>query len=271
MTDPTAPHESYATLHVERIAEQGVLRFAIDNPPLNLLTQRVRHDLGSLLLALHLPSAAAVRCAVFASGPQAFCAGADLAEFPQRFDPIVARLHGQNAYRMMLALVEGDTPVVAALRGDCLGAGLELALGCSYRIAAASARLAMPEVMRGAWPGTGGSVLLARQVGPSIAKRLLYTGETLDAAQALAVRLVDEVVDDGELDVRSFTLAADIADRPAGAVRTLSQLVDHDFRRQFRAHLQFEIERFVQTWQTADAREGVAAFLEQRPPSWTHR
>ena len=268
-----AAPEPPSTLHIERLAERGVLRFAIDNPPLNVLTQRVRHELGALFLGLQAPLASddAVRALVFASGPRAFCAGADLKEFPQRFYAAVARLHGLNAHRMILALVECDTPVIAALRGACMGGGLELALGCAYRVAATSARLALPEVQRGVWPGTGGSVLLARQVGPSIAKRLLYTGETLDAKQALAIGLVDEVVDDAELDARALALVTDIADRPAGSVRTLSQLVDHEFRRQFRSHLQFEIERFVQTYQTADAREGLAAFFEKRAAKWVHR
>ena len=262
-----------APVIVERLPERGVMRFAIANPPLNLLTQRVRHELGTLLLELHWPAheSPPVRAAVFASGARAFCAGADMNEFPQRFHPAVARLHAVNAHRMILALVEGDTPVVAALRGPCMGGGLELALGCSYRIAGASARLALPEILRGVWPGTGASALLARQVGPSIAKRLLYTGETLDAAQALAIGLVDEVVEDAELDARALALATEIADRPAVSVRTLSQLVDHEFRRQFRSHLQYEIERFVQAYQSEDAREGLAGFFEKRAAKWTHR
>ena len=269
-----APAELGSILRIERLAERGVLRFAIDNPPLNVLTQRVRHELGTLLLGLHAPATSenvAVRAAVFASGPCAFCAGADPNEFEQRFHLAVARLHALNAHRMILALVESDTPVIAALRGACMGGGLELALGCAYRIAGASATLALPEVQRGIWPGTGGSVLLARQVGPSIAKRLLYTGETLEAKQALEIGLVDEVVEDAEVDARSLALAGEIADRPAGSVRTLSQLVDHEFRRQFRSHLQFEIERFVQAYQTDDAREGLAAFFEKRLTKWVHR
>ena len=125
---------------------------------------------------------------------------------------------------MILALLELDTPVIASLRGTCMGGGLELALGCGYRIAAASAKLALPEVKRGVWPGTGGAMLLARQIGPSAAKRLLYTGATLDAREALSLALVDEVVDDEILDPRAQQLAAEIAAQPASSIRTLTQL-----------------------------------------------
>lgn len=273
-TDPSLTTDGPdSPLRVERLAGGGVLRFEIVNPPLNVLTQRVRHEIGNLLLGLqaHPHGESVARAIVFSSGPQAFCAGADLKEFPQRFYPAVARLHALNAHRMILALVECDTPVVAAIRGACMGGGLELALGCGLRIAGASAKLALPEVQRGVWPGTGGAVLLARQVGPSAARKLLYTGETLSAEQALAIGLVDEVVEDGAVDERALALAAEIADRPAGSIRTISQLVDHGFRRQFRSHLQYEIERFVQAYQSDDAREGIAAFFEKRAPRWTHR
>lgn len=253
-------------LQVQPDAASGVLSLAIANPPLNVLTQAVRRQLGTLFLALQ--EDASVRCVLWHGGERAFCAGADLKEFPLRFDPAVARAHGMNAHRMMLALVELDTPVVAALRGACMGGGLELALGCSLRIAATSAQLALPEIKRGVWPGTGGAPLLARLVGPATAKRLLYTGATLSAREALAIGLVDEVVDDAVLDDHARALAAGIAAQPVTSLRTLSALVDHRFRAEFRTHLQYELERFVQAYQLPDAREGNAAFFEKRAPRW---
>ena len=245
---------------------EGVLRLSIANPPLNVLTQTVRRELGDLFA--HLQRDASVRCVLWESGDRAFCAGADLKEFPLRFDTAVARAHGENAHRMMLALVDLDTPVVAALRGACMGGGLELAMGCGYRIAASSARLALPEVNRGAWPGTGGTLLLSRLVGPSIAKRLLHPGATIDAAHALSIGLVDEVVDDGALDARAAEFARTVAAQPATSIRTMSRLVDRRLRLDLREHLQFELERFVQAYQLPDAKEGIAAFFEKRAPRW---
>lgn len=254
-------------LQVER--ESGLLRLAIANPPLNVLTQAVRDQLGSLLLALQ--DDAHARCVIFASGERAFCAGADLKEFSQRFDPQVARAHGANAHRMILALVELDTPVVASLRGYCMGGGLELALGCSWRIAARSCQFALPEINRGVWPGTGGSMLLTRLVGPSVAKRVLYTGTTLSAEEALRLGLIDQVVDDARLETSVQEFAVEIAAKPRSSIRTLSQLVDRDFRQAFREHLRFELEQFVQAYQLPDAREGVDAFFGKREPRWAQR
>lgn len=246
----------------------AVARMVIDNPPLNVLTQSVRRRLGDLLL--DFGARRDVRCVVFGSGSRAFCAGADLSEFAQRFDPLVAGQHADNAQRMILALIEIDIPVIAAVRGFCLGGGFELALGCSARIAAASAQFGLPEIDRGVWPGTGGTALLERLAGPAVAKRLVYGGGRLDAAQALALGLVDEVVDDAALEERALELAAFYAGKPGRSVRTVTQLVDHGFRAAFREHLRFERERFVEAYRTHDAREGNRAFFEKRVPDWRH-
>lgn len=257
----------WTALQVGHDAAQGVLHLRIHHPPLNLLNQEVRHALGELLREVQCEPA--VRCIVWGSGERSFCAGADLREYPLRFDPAVARAHVENAQRMILALVESDTPVIAALRGPVMGGGVELALGCSYRIAARSATFALPEVKRGAWPGTGGMPLLQRLVGPSQAKRLLYTGETLEAPQALALGLVDELVDDELLDARAAELAATIARQPRSSLRTMGQLLDHQFRSAFREHLRLEAECFVQAYQLPAAREGYQAFFEKRDPRWS--
>lgn len=252
-----------------RIGQSLALAYvSIHNPPLGVLNQTVRRELGDFFLAAQ--DEAQTRCIVFESGERSFCAGADLREYAQRFDAAIARAHAQNAHRMILALVDLDTPTIASLRGPCLGGGLELAMACSYRIAARTARFALPEVTRGAWPGTGGTVLLSRLVSPSAAKRLLYTGEALSAEEACAMGLVDEVVDDALLEERTQTLAGLIADKPRSSIQTMARLVDRDFRSSFRAHLQYEAECFVQAYQLPAAREGYDAFFEKRPPRWQH-
>lgn len=246
----------------------GVARIVIDHPPLNVLTQSVRRELGDAWLGLQAQRE--VRCVVFGSA-DAFCAGADLKEFAQRFDPVVAAQHADNAQRMILALVELDIPVVAAVRGFCLGGGLELALGCTHRIASRSARLGLPEIDRGVWPGTGGTLLLDRLVGPATTKRLVYGGQPLTAEQALTFGLLDEVVDDTALDARALDLATAYAAKPGASIRSITQLCDRDFRLRFREHLRFERQRFVEAYQTHDAREGHRAFFDKRLPAWQHR
>lgn len=256
----------WASLSAWHDETSAVSHVAINNPPLGVLNQAVRRELGAFFLQAQ--SDPAVRCVVFDSGPRGFCAGADLREYTLRFDLAVARQHVDNAHRMILALVELDVPTIASIRGACMGGGLELALGCSYRIAARGAMLALPEVTRGAWPGTGGSVLLARQLPPSLAKRLLFTGETLDADTACRLGLIDEVVEDAALEDRVQALALQFAAQPRSSIQTVSRLVDRDFRAQFRSHLQYEAECFVHAYQLPAAREGSQAFFEKRSPRW---
>lgn len=258
---------NWNTLALRHDEARAVLELRIQQPPLNLLTQALRQELGSFFLGL--ATAPHVRCVVFASGERTFCAGADLKEYPLRFDPAVARAHVDNAQRMILALVDCDTPVIAALRGPCMGGGLELALACGYRLAASTATFALPEVKRGAWPGTGGIPLLTRLVGPSTARRLLCTGETLSADEALRLGLVDEVVDDAQLELRAHALATEFAQQPASSIRAISDLLDHGFRASFREHLRHEAECFVRAYQLPAAREGYEAFFEGRAPRWT--
>ncbi len=264
---PTNDGAATRAVRIETLSP-GVARIVIDHPPLNVLTQAVRRELGDAWLGLQAQRD--VRCVIFGSA-EAFCAGADLREFPQRFDPAVAAQHAHNAQRMILALAELDIPVIAAVRGFCLGGGFELALGCSLRIAARSARFGLPEIDRGVWPGTGGTLLLERLVGPATAKRLVYGGEHLTADQALALGLVDEVIEDSALAERALALATAYAAKPGASIRTLTQLVDRDFRERFREHLRFERERFVEAYQTHDAREGHRAFFDKRTPEWQHR
>jgi enoyl-CoA hydratase len=256
----------WTSLSVLHDPQNGVLRLQIDNPPLGLLNQVVRQELGTLFEQVR--HEAGVRCIVFGSSERSFCAGADLREYPLRFDPAVARAHVENAHRMILALVECDIPVVAELRGACMGGGFELALGCSYRVAARSASFALPEVKRGAWPGTGGMVLLGRLVRPSIAKRILYTGETLSANAALQLGLVDEVVEDPLLRTRCGELTRAIGSQPHTSIQTMATLLDRQFRDGFREHLRVEAEHFIRAYQLPAAREGYAAFFEKREPRW---
>lgn len=257
---------AWQALRVYRGEPAAVLHVAIDNPPLGVLNQQVRQELGSFFLQAREDTS--VRCIVWGSGERSFCAGADLREYALRFDMAVARRHVDNAHRMILALVESDTPVIAAMRGPCMGGGLELALGCGYRMAARSATFALPEVRRGAWPGTGGIPLLERQLGPSQARRLLFTGEVLDAQAARQCGLVDEVVEDDALDARAAALAAEIAAQPRTSIQTMTRLLDRDFRATLRRHLQFEAECFVSAYQLPCAREGYTAFFEKRAPDW---
>jgi enoyl-CoA hydratase len=244
----------------------GICRVEIRRPPLNLLTQNVRRELGEVFSRLELEEG--VRAIIFGSPKANFCAGADLKEFPDRFDPAIARAHGENAHHMILALTSLSKPVIAALNGNCMGGGLELALGCSFRFGAADVRLALPEIRRGVWPGTGGIFLLQRLVGPARARRLLLDGGNVNSAEAREIGLLDEVTAADMLEERVVEFAHTVAARPLSSIRTISTLLDHQHLDAFRSHLRFELELFVQAYQLPAAREGNLAFFEKRSPRW---
>lgn len=245
--------------------EEGIWRVEINNPPLNLLTQDVRRELGDAFA--RLDDNEQVRVVVFGGGLN-FCAGADLKEFPLRFEADVARAHARNGQRMVFNLASMRKPVIAAIQGNCMGGGCELALACGFRIASAKARLALPEIKRGVWPGTGGIYLLERVVRPSVARRLLMTGSSLDARTAAVLGLIDEVVGEEALEEHVMLLARELANRPPSSIRAISTLLDHDFLAAFRKYLDYELELFVQAYQHPAAREGNLAFFEKREPRW---
>jgi enoyl-CoA hydratase len=247
---------------------EAVAVVRIDNPPLNLLTQDVRRALGDFFSDIAADGTA--RAVLLAPGEQHFCAGADMSEFPLRFDPEVARRHGENGHRMCLSLVRCALPVVAAIEGACMGGGLELALGCDFRVAAGSARLGLPEIRRGVWPGTGGMPLLARLVGDQRAKALVIGGDILDARDARELGLVDRLAETGNAEDVALVWARELAGKPARPLQAAKRLLDHAFVARLEAHLENELEAYVACYQTEDAREGNRAFFDKREPVWTH-
>ncbi|GLR77765.1 enoyl-CoA hydratase/isomerase family protein (plasmid) [Azospirillum oryzae] len=250
---------------VERRGGVAVIRLAA--PPLNLLTQPLRRAITDAVAAVD--EADDVRAAVLTGG-DCFCAGADLKEFGVRRDPDVARDHCRNGHRMTLRLVACAKPVVAAVEGACLGGGFELALACDLRVVASDARLGLPEVARGTFPGTGGLYLLRRLAGPARAKRLAGTGMIVTADASVMAEVVDQVTPPGGALDAALALAATLAERPAGAVQAVKRLVDHDLAAGLRDYLDAEERDYVARYRTRDAEEGWNAFLEKRSPAWTH-
>lgn len=240
----------------------------IDRPPLNLLNQEIRCALGDLFPAL--ASDMTVRAIVLAGAGSNFCAGADMKEFPLRFDPKIARQHGLNGQRMTLGVVTCPKPTIAAIEGACLGGGLELALSCDFRVAAGGSRMGLPEIRRGIWPGTGGIPLLSRLIGAQKAKELILDGTMMDTEAAHAAGMLDRVVEQGGALEAALAWAIELSERPGQAVRSVKTLMDGSFSASLREYFARELEAYVACYQTADAREGNSAFFEKRTPKWTH-
>jgi enoyl-CoA hydratase len=264
MIDPDRAGDNCVTVKLDG----AVAVVSLNAPPLNLLTQPLRAALRETVE--RLDAEGGVR-AIVLTGGQHFCAGADLNEFPLRKDPAVARAHCLNGHAMMRSLVLSDTPIIAAIEGACLGGGFEIALCCDLRIASSAARLGLPEIGRGNFPGTGGLPLLERLVGPSRAKRFAYSGAIFDVSSRDAADIVDETVEPGTALSSALAIAHRWAGVSAPSLQTIKHLIDLDFRKGIDAHLNEECSHYVDCYLRADPHEGSRAFIEKRAPVWSHR
>jgi enoyl-CoA hydratase/carnithine racemase len=244
-----------------------VAEIALDAGPLNLVT----HDLlRSLAASLREARAAAdVRCLILHGGrARAFCAGSDINE--------LAHLGHDASERKILfedmvlrELARMPMPTIAAIDGPALGGGLELALACDLRVCRLGVQLGLTESCLGGLAGSG-SVRLARLIGPARAKELLYTGDTIDAAQALAWGLVNRLIEGSALD-GARALAATIAARGPLSNRLAKKLVDAAQDGALDAALALSTVAQQEIFDSSDLHEGAAAFFAKRPPAFKGR
>jgi enoyl-CoA hydratase len=240
----------------------GVARMRIASEPLGVLRQAVKR---AMLAGLReLEADALVRCLIITGTERAFSVGSDVREFRRE-----ASWHKSAAAMdqgLNLALEDSRLPVIAACNGLTLGGGNELALACDIRLAARSARFGFPEVKVAAFASAGGTQRLPLLVGPGRAMELLLTGRLLDADEAAAIGLVDELVDDELLDGRSLELASAIAAMPAVAIAATKRCVSTGLRHGRPTGHDLENLLTVEVGMTEEAAEGQAAFMEKRPP-----
>ncbi|HEU4635390.1 MAG TPA: enoyl-CoA hydratase-related protein [Edaphobacter sp.] len=204
------------------------------------------------------------------SGEKAFAAGADINELTSldRANGQSLSQRGQSIFRQIETC---GKPVIALINGFALGGGCELALACTLRLASSTAQLGLPEARLGLIPGYGGTQRLPRLIGPSAALKLLLTGERIDAAEALRLGLVDEVVSPDQLLERGKQLAESILKVAPLAVAGCLEAVNKGLSHDLDSALEIESRIFGRLCETADRAEGTQAFLEKRPPHWTGR
>jgi enoyl-CoA hydratase/carnithine racemase len=248
-----------------------VAHLELVNPPLNLVTRAMLEELAEALAGLAAAPAGDVRAVVVTGhGDRAFCAGSHVGEFEeQRGAAGRERLEFEG--RVSRSLADLPMPTIAAIEGNALGGGLELALSCDLRIASASARLGLPEVRLAVIPGAGGSQRLPRIVGPARAKELILTGRVIGAEEAERIGLVNEVVPAGEARLRADALAGEIAQRGPLAVREAKRLIDAATDLDLDAGLAAELDASERIFATDDMLEGATAFLAKRDPQYRGR
>jgi enoyl-CoA hydratase len=243
-----------------------VAHLELVNPPLNLVTRELTEQLREALA--QLVATDDVRAVVVSgSGERAFCAGSHIGEFEGLRGRVAEGklLLEKLVYRELARL---PMPTIAAIEGDALGGGLELALCCDLRIASAHARFGLPEVRLAVLPGSGGTQRLPRVVGPARAKELILTGRIIAAEEAERIGLVNEVVPAGEARSRADAIAEDIAARGPLAVREAKRLIDAALDVDLDAGLAAELDASERIFASEDMLEGARAFFEKRDPRY---
>jgi enoyl-CoA hydratase/carnithine racemase len=214
---------------------------------------------------------ASVRVVIITGAGTAFSAGGNVRDmqrfFDDKLDPASIREEYRNGIqRLPLALYNLEVPTIAAVNGHAIGAGCDLACMCDMRIAAQSARFAESFVKVGIIPGDGGAWLLPRVVGMSKAAEMAFTGEALNATEALACGLVSQVVPDAELLTAANTLAQRIAVNPGQALRMTKRLLREGQHARLESLLEMSAGFQALAHKTSQHREAVTAFMEKRPP-----
>jgi enoyl-CoA hydratase/carnithine racemase len=250
--------------------ESGVVAtIRLNNPPLNLISLEVTDALTAALARIKEDTE--VRAVILAgTGDRAFCAGSDVKEFPSLYGRVAeGKLINENAAYNSLA--ELSLPTIAAIEGDALGGGLELALCCDLRVASSAARLGLPEVRLGVMPGSGGTQRLPRLIGLARAKELILLGEIIGAETALSFGLVNRVVPQGRTEFVATELAKVLATRGPVAVREAKRLLDTTLDGSLAAGQVEELEASERVFSSEDMMEGAAAFIEKRSPEFRNR
>jgi enoyl-CoA hydratase/carnithine racemase len=244
----------------------AVVTIRLDRPPANALAREVSLELS--VVAKEVTADESVRAVVVWGGERIFAAGADIKAMvddgPEEVASDVGAL--EQACRDVESI---PTLTIAAINGYALGGGCELALSCDFRFAAQDARIGLPEVRLGIIPGSGGTQRLSRVVGLPKARDLVYTGRHLDAAEALAIGLVDRVAG-GDVHAMAIERATEFAKGPTRAYAAAKRALAASDR-PLDQGLAVEREAFVALFATRDQEEGMRAFLDKREPKFEGR
>ncbi|MEU6908244.1 enoyl-CoA hydratase-related protein [Streptomyces coeruleorubidus] len=241
---------------------EGVGTLRLDRPPMNALDIATQDRLKEL--AEEAGRREDVRAVVIYGGEKVFAAGADIKEM-QAMDHTAMVLRARVLQDSFTAVVRIPKPVVAAVTGYALGGGCELALCADFRIAGENAKLGQPEILLGLIPGAGGTQRLARLVGPSKAKDLIFTGRMVKADEAKEIGLVDRVVPADEVYAQAHAWAAKLAQGPALALRAAKESIDTGLETDLDTGLAIERNWFAGLFATEDRERGMRSFVEEGP------
>ncbi|MGH9041960.1 MAG: enoyl-CoA hydratase/isomerase family protein [Acidimicrobiia bacterium] len=257
---------TYDGFRVEHDEAAGIATITLDVPEkLNRVSMPARDQLAGVFAELGVDDRVRV-IILTGAGDKAFTAGGDVAGFLNASPEVLSRLaHNVGAPERC------PKPVVAALHGFTFGVGLELALACDLRLATADTVLGLPEITLGMIPGSGGTQRLAHLIGLSRAKDVILRGRRIEAADALAWGLVSEVTPLRQLKARVRSVAEELAAKAPLAMRVAKRVLNHAYDAPLHVGMELEGMAYGLLRSTEDFAEGVAAFVEKRPPKFTGR
>ena len=250
------------------IERDGAVAIVTLNRPnvLNALNNQTLAELAACMASLKVDDSVRV-IILTGAGEKSFVAGADINELAA-LSPVQGQAHARHGQLIFDAIEQLGKPVIAAINGFALGGGCELAMACTMRIAADTARFGQPEVNLGLIPGYAGSQRLPRLVGKGIAMEILLTGDMVGAQRAYEIGLVNRVVPAAELMSEARKLAQTLAAKAPIAVRFILDAVNQGLDAPFSVGELLETSLFGTIASSEDMREGTAAFLEKRKAVW---
>jgi enoyl-CoA hydratase len=231
---------------------------------LNALNTKVLQELEACLNQLNETQDIRVLI-ITGSGEKAFVAGADIKEI-DTLDSKTANAFSNFGQNVFLKIENLFCPVIAAVNGFALGGGLELALACDFIIASTTAKLGLPESSLGLIPGFGGTVRLARRVGPGFAKQWTFSGEMVPAARALDAGLVNQICEPAQLMEECKKIAGLMAQRSPQALKAIKHAINDTYGVESQKAMDIEKNHFANLFGSFDQKEGTKAFIEKRKP-----
>ena len=254
----------YTYLKIEEHENIAVMKVSAPKT-LNALNTGVFNDMDDYLT--HFDCEKFRVLIITGDGEKAFVAGADISEMAN-LNVTQGQTFGARGAAVFRKIETLHVPVIAAVNGFALGGGCELAMACDIRICSDNAKFGQPEVGLGIIPGFSGTVRLARLVGMGMAKQLIYTGKAIRANEALQIGLVNEVVPQAELMNLAFELANQIAANAPLAVKAAKMAINEEWDMDADSAIMNESAIFGRCFSTEDQKEGMAAFLEKRKPTY---
>ncbi|SFT54394.1 enoyl-CoA hydratase [Actinopolyspora lacussalsi subsp. righensis] len=241
----------------------GIGTIRLDRPKMNALNSQVEREI--LEVANEAAERDDVRAVIVYGGEKVFAAGADIKEMSEKSATEMASKERSGLSAALTAVAEIPKPTVAAMTGYALGGGFELALTCDRRIAGEGLKVGQPEILLGVIPGAGGTQRLARLVGPSKAKDIVFSGRFVEAREALSIGMVDEIVAAEDVYAAARRWAEQFVNGPVHALAAAKRAIDEGLEVDLHTGLRIETHLFTSLFATEDQKIGMRSFIENGP------